>query len=211
MNLRAIVVGLDHWEDYTKPALLSIRRTNPEINITCVDNGSDVGYGHIAGVSMIISEKKRSYAGGINLGIKWAEEADWYIILNNDILFEKFIEDRFRLELDPQVLYGFKLWDKGTAGMPTEYLCGWCLFLSRWMYEAIGDFDEKCAPMFFEDADYSIRVLKAGYKLQELDRANWGLRHLEDERMSERVAYYQRNKDARNAIRNYVRHKHGYS
>ena len=209
MKVNAIVVGLDHWEDYTKPCLESIRRTNQDFIVTCVDNGSNPPYPTIPGVSYVISKRKRSYAAGINLGLEWGEPADWYIILNNDIVFSQNLYCHFA-GLDHNKLYGFKKWAKGTAGMPTEYLAGWGLLLSNQVYQTLGDFDEKCAPMWFEDADYCIRALKSGIELVELDREAWGIRHLEDERMDERVAYMKRNKDARNAIREYVRGKHGY-
>ena len=209
MNITAIVVGLEKWQEYTKPALESIRKTNPDMDVICVDNGSEEPYGVVPGTTMVKSAEKRSYAGGINVGLKYAPRSSWYIILNNDVLFYKDIMDRF-VELDPQVLYGFKLWPMGTAGMPTQYLCGWCLFLSDYMYDRIGDFDERCAPMFFEDADYSIRVLKEDMELVELDRKDWGLRHLEDERMGERVDYYRRFSAARQSVRNYIKRKHGY-
>ena len=209
MKIHAVVVGLDHWEDYTKPCLESIRATNPDMGVICVDNGSDKPYGIVSGVTLVKSAAKRSYAGGINLGLKYSGLPDWYIILNNDVLFEKSIMDEFQF-LDKRALYGFKLWPAGTAGMPTKYLCGWGLFLSRILYNEIGEFDENCKPMFFEDADYSIRVMKAGRELIELDRKEWGMRHLEDERMGERVDYYRKHKASREAARKYVRTKHGY-
>ena len=89
MKIHAVVVGLDHWDDYTKPCLESIRATNPEMGVTCVDNGSDKPYGIVPGVTLVKSAAKRSYAGGINLGLKYSGLPDWYIILNNDVLFEK--------------------------------------------------------------------------------------------------------------------------
>lgn len=208
-KVNAIVVGLNEWERYTKPCLESIKRTNPDFIVTCVDNGSDVPYPNYPGVGYVRSQCKRSYAGGINLGLKWGEPADWYMILNNDIIFHENLYCHFA-GLNNTKLYGFKKWKAGTAGMPTEYLAGWALLLSRRLWRVLGDFDELCAPMWFEDADYSIRALKEGIELVELDRKEWGIQHLEDERMAERVEYMKRNADCRQAVKSYVRRKHGY-
>ena len=44
-------------------------------------------------------------------------------------------------------------------------LVGFCFFLRRSVYESLGGFDERFSPGNFEDADYSIRMLQAGYHL----------------------------------------------
>jgi GT2 family glycosyltransferase len=80
--------------------------------------------------------------------------------------------------------------------------------LSKEIWNKVGDFDEKCAPMYFEDADYCKRVQKAGYKMQVEDRVDWGILHLEGERHKERRAYMKQHMAERNSIRLYVRAKH---
>jgi GT2 family glycosyltransferase len=209
MTVRAIVIGLNEWERYTKPALESLKRTNPDMAITCVDNGSDEPYPPMTGVSFIISQKKRSYAGGINLGLQWFPDDDWYIILNNDILAEKNFTDRI-VRLNPNILYGFHLWPLGTAQLSTEYISGWCMIVSKHVYKTVGLFDENCAPMWFEDADYSFRAKKAGLKLVCFDRKEWGIYHIEKERQPERRGYMEKHMQQRNEIREYLRDKHGW-
>jgi len=209
MTVRAIVIGLNEWERYTKPALESLKRTNPDMAITCVDNGSDEPYPPTTGVSFIISQKKRSYAGGINLGLQWFPDDDWYIILNNDILAEKNFTDKI-VRLNPAILYGFYLWPSGTALLPTDYLSGWCMILSKHVYKTVGLFDEACAPMYFEDADYSYRAKQAGFNLVCFDRSDWGIKHLEGERHKERSKYMSKHTKERNEIRDYLLEKHGW-
>jgi hypothetical protein len=133
----------------------------------------------------------------------------WSIVCNNDLLFHKPLAHKFS-RMNPDILYGFKLWSANTAGIPVPYLAGWCLFISDKVRKAVGDFDPECKPMWFEDADYCHRATLAGFTLQELDREEWGIQHLEDERMGERVGYMQKHIKARNAARNHVRRKHGW-
>lgn len=202
--ITAIIVGLNEWERYTLPFIRSIQEHDPELTIVCIDNGSEPRYPEVEGIIMIRSMERRSYAGGINIGLRHAPVSDWYVIFNNDMLLEQQISERVEL-LDPTCLYGFKIYDHMFT-MP--YLAGWCYFLSRELLEQVGYFDEKFAPMWFEDADYSIRVQRAGYALEELGRADWGIRHLEDERMGERKSYMTSNMDARHKNRAYLREKH---
>jgi GT2 family glycosyltransferase/ubiquinone/menaquinone biosynthesis C-methylase UbiE len=44
-------------------------------------------------------------------------------------------------------------------------LIGFCLLIKREVYEAVGDLDEQFSPGNFEDDDYCLRILQAGYRL----------------------------------------------
>ena len=106
--------------------------------------------------------------------------------------------------------------DWGTKQMATDkimmeitYLSGWCMLLSHQIFERIGDFDENLRPMYFEDADYSYRCTKAGVPLVSLDRDDWGIYHIEDERHKERRQYMIKHQAERKANRDYLRKKHG--
>ena len=208
-SVTCIVVGLNEWDRYTKPMLESARANDPDLNLVLVDNGSDVHYPKMEGVTLLRSGMRRSYAGGINFGMNWAPDSDWYMVINNDTLIHKPISHRVE-QLQQNALYGFYLEPKNkTALFLWDYLCGWCLIASKAVLSVIGEFDEKCAPMWFEDADYSARALKAGFTLEVLDREDWGLQHLEDERKVERKAYITSHMRERLAIKDYVRRKHG--
>ena len=207
-SVTCIVIGLNEWDRYTKPMLESALANDPDLNLVCVDNGSDIPYPQMEGVKMLRS-KKLSYSGGINFGIRLAEPSDWYVIINNDTFIHKPISKRIE-KLKQDALYGFYLEPKDKYRLfMWNYLCGWCLIASKAVLSTLGEFDEKCTPMFFEDADYSARALKAGYTLEVLDRVDWGLQHLEDERKVERKAYIKGNMKQRLAIKDYVRRKHG--
>ena len=206
MKINAVIVGVNEWVRYTLPAVESILKVDPALNIILVDYASDPPYFH-KGANIVRRDERISYADALNVGIHH-DPADWYVLLNNDILLKKPIAWRFD-DLDPMQFYGFKLWDHISAFPEICYLSGWCMLLSKEMHQAIGDFDANCAPMFFEDADYSYRVTKAGYNLIELDREDWGVYHIEEHRHRERKTYMQQHAEERRRNREYVKGKHG--
>lgn len=54
-------------------------------------------------------------------------------------------------------------------GDQIDYLMGWCLAMSRKTYEEYGLFDDQNLQFaYFEDADWSLRIKKAGYNLHAL-------------------------------------------
>jgi GT2 family glycosyltransferase len=195
-----VIVGVGQWERYTKPLLDSIKAHMPDMGVVCVDNGSH--YPDYEGVQMVRTPNVLCYAGGLNEGLQHAPHADWYLILNNDIIIERpFTTKGF----SPSKLYGFirypfkRFW----------YLAGWGMFISYEALQDVGWFDDNLKPMWFEDADYCIRAQKAGYEIVVLDREDYGIRHYEDENMGERKAYMGKHMKQRILNRQYVERKHG--
>jgi glycosyltransferase involved in cell wall biosynthesis len=202
-----IVVGYNEWATLTVPMLDSVICTNPSREIICVDNGSDMPYPDMAGVKMLRAEKRgSSYASALNLGIASAS-GDWLVLINNDVIVSKDIVSPIG-RLDRKVLYGFYMWHQSPELFQWDYLSSWCYIMHRDVFEKVGKFDEKCAPMGYEDADYSKRVIDNGLSLVELDRDEWGIKHLQENRVMERNVYQRRNKESIRAIRDYVRGKH---
>ena len=203
MKITAVIVGVNEWETYTRPAIESIHANDPDIDIIVIDNGSDPKYPILD--DLVIRYKETvSYPEALNVGMKI--ESDWYILLNNDILFHKPIYKKL-MRLDPCKLYGFYQWDDVRI-FPTPFLSSWCLFVSRELHQEIGGFDEALKPMYFEDADFSLRAIQAGYPLELLDRDEWGIQHLES-RLHERKKYKHKHSEAWRANRLYVMEKHG--
>lgn len=199
--LSVIIVGINDWEKYTLPFIDSLR-THTRARIVCVDNGSQPPYPVTEGVQMVRAEAVIPYPAALNIGLLAAPRSDWYFIANNDMLIEHSFDVQ---DLNLNNLYGFMQYS--FSGHP--YLAGWGLFISQKILETVGLFDEALAPMWFEDADYSIRCVRAGFGLQTLDRKAWGIRHFEDERMTDRKAYMQKHMEARQRNRKYVMVKHG--
>ena len=53
----------------------------------------------------------------------------------------------------------------GFTPAPLSFLEDFCLLLRREAVETVGDFDEKFFPVGFEDADYGLRLRRAGYSI----------------------------------------------
>ena len=207
MTASIIVVGRNDWDKYTKPFLDSLREHEPDVECIVVDVASDPPYLYAllddyTGLARFADNV--SYAESLNYGALQADDPDWYVFVNNDVLFHK----PFVLDLDllsPSKLHGFHIHD--FHGW--DYLSGWCLIISKKVWEKIGKFDEALFPMWFEDADYSIRCKEAKVALNLLDREVWGFQHLEEERMDERKQRLQDDMPSRVANRASVRRKHG--
>jgi len=204
-NVAVVIVGVDQWERFTLPLLVSIKGNERYVPVFCVDNGSKEPYPKWGGVSIIRSNEIMGYAAGINFGIRFALEqvdAEWFVVLNNDVLVKKpFVENL--LALDPKNLYGFYTWKDL---FDWDYLSSWCLFISKNIWDQIGQFDEAFYPMYFEDADYSKRVLDAGYDLICLEREEWGFYHLN--RWLERKKKLLEYDSGRAALRKYLIEKY---
>jgi GT2 family glycosyltransferase len=200
-----VIIGVDEWERFTLPLLQGLNEHEPEAQIICVDNGSSIPYPkHNQWVKRI--DTTLCYAQALNEGIAHAGNQynpDWFVVMNNDVIIKKpFIE---RIEnLDPEKLYGFYLWNN----VGFEYLSGWCYFISKRILLDVGLFDPEFRPMWYEDADYSKRVVDAGFKLEKLDRNDWGIIHLADTRTDERKDYAEAHMEAKNRNLAYLRSKH---
>jgi GT2 family glycosyltransferase len=206
MKISFVIVGINQWQKYTLPLIKSVLKNVEEADIVLVDNGSTQEYPTKRGVTRARLEETVCYSAALNAGIKACEPSDWYIITNNDVLVEKPLSMG---TLDTHALYGFTKYKPGTAMIPFAYLSGWCYLISQHVLGTVGLFDEKFSPMWFEDADYCYRSVKAGIPLVELDRSEWGINHLESITMDERKAYMASHMVDRNRNRAYLKAKHG--
>jgi GT2 family glycosyltransferase len=208
MDISLIIVGTGKWHEYTLPFLNSIKEHEPNLKVVLVNNGNDRDYERMEGVSEVTTHEVVSYAKALNLGMSWAQQnfdPDWFIPVNNDVLVTKPFSHALR-SYDPAFLYGF--YTHLIVNQP--YLSGWALLISRQCWNDVGNFDEHFKPMYYEDADYSIRARKAGYELVELDRKEFGLRHLEGERHQERSREIVKHRETRAKHREYLKKKHNF-
>lgn len=206
MKVSLIVVGVNEWEKHTKPFLVSLREHEPDVHCVMVDNGSDPQYS-LAEYNVQHARLGTTicYAAALNYGAQQAGDSDWYMFLNNDVLIHKPFVHRFA-PLDKQVFYGFA---QHIFARNQPYMSGWNMVISGSTWQKIGKFDEALKPMYFEDADYSIRCRRANIKLQLQDREEWGISHIEDERIDERRSYMVKHAESRRANREHVKRKHG--
>jgi hypothetical protein len=138
------IIGIGRWDELTLPAYQSVSKWCEAV---VMDNASDPPYPFGKRI------ERTSYAGAINRFIQ-SEDADWYVILNNDILCHGSVPTH----LDPMTLHGKKL--RSQNGV--EWVDMWILLISRQAYETVGEFDENFKMGGFEDADYCIRAKEHG-------------------------------------------------
>lgn len=145
-------------------------------------------------VRILANKQNLGYAGGNNIGIKYAlsEGADYIFILNNDATVEPDTLDQLvaAAEADSHVgavgptikepgriiYYGKTSWLKPELQHsttpptkeylgPKDYLIGAGLLIKRKLLETIEGFDEIYF-LYFEDADLALRAQAAGYQLK---------------------------------------------
>lgn len=182
-----VIVGWNHWYDYTLPALRSILKYEHKPYVVVVDNGSDTPYPIVDGVKTIWAKKRQYYQVGINAALD-SIASDWYLVLNNDILcmgpYQNIIQ-----RLDPSVLWCAEI-RKTASGI--NYIVGWLYILSRQVIDKVGLFDENYDGCW-DDGDYTYAALDAGV---EIKTVNLPFVHLETRTRREIPGYYQKRREA---------------
>lgn len=140
--------------DLLKENLADLSKNFSDIDgMIIVDNGDQK-----ISIPQNLKEKTELYRPGKNLGVaaSWnyimrqafvEECADHVIILNDDIVMgydRKYIEDRINEYPGYYLMRGSFFWS--------------ILIISKECYEAIGEFDEKFYPAYYEDDDYWYRI-----------------------------------------------------
>jgi GT2 family glycosyltransferase len=162
-SLAVVIVGVDGWKEYTLPAIRSIREHEPDVQVVVVDAASkypyhkQLDYPDAMGLRL---DPSFSYAGAINAGMAYAN-ADWTIVLNNDVLCTGPFSDLVPA-FAPRLLCGMQLIEFGDL----RWLGGWIYAISRECREVVGPFDEQFEACGFEDLDYCIRARAAGFSVE---------------------------------------------
>lgn len=140
------------------------------------------------------NKENSGFPKGCNQGVEVASKGNDIFLLNNDTLLPPNALFWLRMGLYENNAVGatgsvtnfasnhqaIRMEDPSTDGMlafaaktniPAEYpyeeklyLVGFALLIKRSVYDEVGDLDERFSPGNFEDNDYGLRVLQAGYK-----------------------------------------------
>lgn len=165
MNIAALIIGIDGWEQYTLPLVQSIQTHEPDCRIVVIDNASAEPYPTLPYVHRT---ERLCYAKAINTAAELARNPewykpffpDWYIVLSNDVLctgsFGKKLET-----VHQNVVLGPCLKRNEAA----TYLEGWCVAASRMVWDRLGGWDENFQVSSWEDVDFSTSAIKAGFML----------------------------------------------
>ena len=159
--LSIIIVGINGWEEYTRPLIAGIWTHHPDMELCVIDNASDTPYPKGDHIHRL--DKRVSYAEAINYGIDHTHRK-WILSLNNDVrcegAFLHLIDG-----LDEDAIYSRQIITE--AGH--TWFGNWLCLVNRGTNWRIGGFDEKFEVCGFEDADYSMRAAEIGIPTKAID------------------------------------------
>jgi hypothetical protein len=164
-SIAAIIVGIDGWEKYTLPLVRSIEQHEPNVELLVVDNASEPRY------PFGRRTERLCYSAAINTGKETIDrlvgQSDWYIVLSNDVLctgpFAGMVEQFEETDLVGPLMKDIHIERVGHV----PYIEGWCVVISRKIWDAIGGWDEQMRVSSYEDVEYSHRARVNGFSLAE--------------------------------------------
>ena len=186
----SIIIPVCNNEKLTKNCLQTIKECSNDYEVIIVDNGSVPAY---SGPELVIrNEKNEGFPVAVNQGLKKAK-GEILVILNNDTLVTPYWLDILQRHLKNYDLIGpcsnnvsglqqipadhykgkNELYDfaiKQTQKckdfiIPTHRLVFFCVAFKREVLNKVGFLDEQFTPGNFEDDDYCLRSIEAGFKL----------------------------------------------
>lgn len=156
---------------------------DPVVQWVIVDNGSTDGTGGILQYwKDIIGERLVILKNRTNLGFSVAcnqgaarADGDTLLFLNNDIRIkgdyitplEKALADNPYSLAGPQLANFDTGWNV-FGDQLISYLIGWCLSMTKEVFNDLGGFDEQFSPAYYEDIDLCYNALQKGYELQRV-------------------------------------------
>ncbi|HEU5234301.1 MAG TPA: glycosyltransferase family 2 protein [Terriglobales bacterium] len=132
-----------------------------------------------------------------NFAVARPQPEDIFLILNNDVYFpDPLIFEDMIMHCAPRTILGSvitrssdgQIWFAGghinrftgdarprkvrlsRAIVETDFLCGCCIMMRAEVFSALGGFDETFF-MYAEDLDFSVRAVRAGFRLRVINRA----------------------------------------
>lgn len=196
MRIAALIIGIDGWEKYTKPLIESIRKYEPECTIVTIDNASEQPYPAWPGV---YHTGRLCYSAAINKAKRLAGEADWYIVLSNDVLCTGPFANVLSAMQDNWVAGPHLMENQGW-----KYLEGWCVCIPASVWDTVGGWDENFQISSWEDVDFSTTALEKGLVLAHCQ--DLPFKHLDQRQRFGLVSNYWESE--RHNIR-YFHQKHG--
>lgn len=183
----AIVIPVLNQLAYTQGCLSSLASDIAAgVQVIVVDNGSTDGTGawlkQVHGITVIANAKNRGCAPAWNQGCRLAKDADWVVVLNNDVLLptgwlNKLIGAAEREGFDvvspamrereqnyPFSEYAATFMERMAGVVRRGAAHGVCFAVSRRVFQKVGEFDESFRIGQFEDSDFFRRVKLARLK-----------------------------------------------
>ena len=187
--LTSIIIPVLNQREMTCECLTAIAQHTTAYELVLVDNGSDPAFEGAA----IRNETNLGFPAAVNQGLA-AAKGDVVVILNNDVIVTQGWLDRLKAHLDSgwdmvgpitnsvsgpqQVLIDsyenqsgllVAAWQNALKNdrqaLPFHRLVFFCVSMRRAVYERLGPLDEIYTPGNFEDDDYCLRAIEAGFRL----------------------------------------------
>ena len=165
-ELAVIMIGMDGWQEWTKPALDSIRKHMPSVPVTVIDHGREP-YPNYPGVEIHRARHPLSYSAAINAGMIYTDACDWYLIINNDVIVYEPLDVS---KLDPAFIYAKRILNE----QGFTWIDSWLVLVSHQVWNLVGPWDECFLMCGFEDADWCKRAANLGVSIQPLE---WNIKH----------------------------------
>lgn len=188
-----IIIGINGWEEYTRPLVADIWNYEPDVNLRVIDNESDPPYPN-KGDHIIRLDKRMSYAEAINTSVATVPDG-WIIVLNNDVKCDgKFVDSVEAL--DKNVIYGMTLYSEPTF----DWLSSWIIVMHKSLFDKVGEFDTRFEVCAYEDIDYCYRAKQIGIQTKKVDlpfhhyggKTRWSLPGYEAIRLQNRDKFEQK-------------------
>jgi GT2 family glycosyltransferase len=177
--------------EYTIKTIESLKKTTTDYNLIVIDNGSTDGtneYLSNINCKLITNKNNIGYTKAVNQGFELTTND--VVLLNNDIILtpnwliklKEHLKDgvglvapmtnyAFGIQRDDNALYNsidnlYQYCKLIEERKPIEFprLIFMCILINRELINKIGYLDEQFNPGNFEDDDYCLRSLKAGFK-----------------------------------------------
>jgi hypothetical protein len=195
MKVAVCTVGIDGWDEYTKPLIDSLVKHEPMVTISVIANGTEQDdeewcyprdYDTPA-CSVVITDtgsNRLCYGAALNLAKDKADgynggPHDWYIFLGNDTLCTGPFYNILK-HTPPGVMAGSGIYQI----IHYKYISGWGMVIPRSTWELVGRFDEDYIVSAWEDVDYAYRVQEAGLRLHKLE--SWPIIHMDQQQRQEK-------------------------
>jgi hypothetical protein len=183
MKVAVCTVGIDGWDEYTKPLIDSVIRHEPETTVSVIDNVSEKPYPSESDAVIVRVDERLCYGAALNMARDAADEYadlhDWYIFLGNDTLCTGPFYDILK-HTPPGVMAGSGIYQI----IHYKYISGWGMVIPRSTWEIVGRFDEDYIVSAWEDVDYAYRVQMAGLRLHKLE--GWPIIHMDQQQRQEK-------------------------
>lgn len=133
-------------------------------------------------MELIEPKENLGWIRSINTGLERSTDSKYVCFQNDDTIFtDGWLEELVDIfEKDPQIGIANPEWEKPAAMSAGEYAktrkkykgqtididwCrGHCFFVKREVVEKLGGFDTVYLPVYYDDRDYSLKAIEAGYR-----------------------------------------------